>query len=278
MGEPVLLGPGAGEALRPGFQIKAGRDELALTESVYEPGRRGPDAHVHRHHVDAFFVLEGELLFELGAGEQVRSPAGGFVLVPPEVVHTFHNPGPGEARFLNLHAPGLGFAEYLRSDYRADFDQEDPPADGGRPASEAIVLAPGEGERLALGPSETTIKAGGADALGSLAVLDTSLAPGFPGPVQHRHEAMVDSYYVLAGTLKLRLGEQTVDADAGSYAIVPPGNAHTFSNPGDEPVRFLNVMAPGGFEGYLREVAAPGGPPDPATMAEIASKYDFRAI
>ena len=37
-------------------------------------------------------------------------------------------------------------------------------------------------------------------------------------------------------------------------------------------------MAPGGFEQYLKEVAAtsaPGEAPDPATMAEIASRYDF---
>ena len=32
--------------------------------------------------------------------------AGSFVSVPRDVLHTFRNPGPGEARFLNLHAPG----------------------------------------------------------------------------------------------------------------------------------------------------------------------------
>jgi hypothetical protein len=59
-----------------------------------------------------------------------------------------------------------------------------------------------------------------------------------------------------------------------------PGAVHTFSNPGDEPVRFLNVMAPGGLERYLKEVAASmpaDGPPDPAAMARIASRYDFEA-
>jgi hypothetical protein len=37
-------------------------------------------------------------------------------------------------------------------------------------------------------------------------------------------------------------------------------------------------MAPGGFEQYLKEFAAgsrPGEAPDPAVMAEIASRYDF---
>jgi hypothetical protein len=55
---------------------------------------------------------------------------------------------------------------------------------------------------------------------------------------------------------------------------------HTFSNRGDEPARALNVMAPGGFEQYLKEAAAAmgGGPPDPAVMARIASRYDFEPV
>ena len=40
----------------------------------------------------------------------------------------------------------------------------------------------------------------------------------------------------------------------------------------------LNLFAPGGFEAYLRELAALQGPPDPATMAELASRYDFEVV
>ena len=50
------------------------------------------------------------------------------------------------------------------------------------------------------------------------------------------------------------------------------------SNPRRETVRMLNLMAPGGFEQYLKEVAAaarPGEPPDAQAMAKIASRYDF---
>jgi hypothetical protein len=59
---------------------------------------------------------------------------------------------------------------------------------------------------------------------------------------------------------------------------VSPGTVHGFANPLDIPARFLDVHAPGGFERYFREVAAAlgDGPPDPAAMAEIASRYDTR--
>ncbi|MEA2329965.1 MAG: hypothetical protein QOH58_103 [Thermoleophilaceae bacterium] len=278
MDEPLLLGPGEGEP-HGVAQLKVDLPELSLAESVYEAGRRGPPPHIHRVHVDAFYVIDGRLEFELGPdGQRFQIEPGGLVLVPPEVVHSFHNPGPGECRFLNIHAPGADFGDYLRTRGEAPFDSEDPPPGGGRPASDAIVLGADEGERLAFGPTVATLKAGVDDALGSFALTDSTIAGGFPGPVPHRHERMVDSFYVLEGTLALRLGEQEAIAGPGSYACVPPGNAHTFSNPGTEPVRVLNLMAPGGLEGYLRELAKLGGPPDPAVMARIAADYDFLAL
>jgi mannose-6-phosphate isomerase-like protein (cupin superfamily) len=79
---------------------------LDATWSQYEAGERGPDPHVHHQHVDAFYVLEGELEFGVGPDvEPVRAPAGTFVAVPPNVVHTFRNSSGATARWLNFHAP-----------------------------------------------------------------------------------------------------------------------------------------------------------------------------
>lgn len=266
-------------------QIKGSVDALALTDNRYGQGESGPESHVHREHSDCFYVLGGELTFELGAErESLRAPAGSFVMVPPGVVHTFRNEGPADADFLNLHAPSRGFADHLRSGGDgADFDTFDPPADGGRPASDAIVRAAGEGETLELGPSTVTIKVSGDDSIGSVAVCENTIAAGFPGPIPHRHATMVDSFWVLAGTLTVLAGDEALDVGAGGFALVPPGARHTFSNPGDLPVRVLNVFAPGGFEGYLRDFAAvaaanPSALPDPETMARLAARYDFEPL
>ena len=105
---PQLLGPGEGEQIRPGFDIKVGRPELVLTEFRYAPGEQGPPLHIHRHHSDAFYVLEGRLEVTLD-GEPHILEAGGFVLIPPLLIHSFRNPGPDPARALNIHAPGCGF-------------------------------------------------------------------------------------------------------------------------------------------------------------------------
>jgi mannose-6-phosphate isomerase-like protein (cupin superfamily) len=61
---------------------------------------------------DVVYVLEGELVFDLGGERHVIGP-GGFVLVPPGVAHTFANPGPGPARFLNIFEPA-GLEQYLK--------------------------------------------------------------------------------------------------------------------------------------------------------------------
>jgi mannose-6-phosphate isomerase-like protein (cupin superfamily) len=273
---PTLLLPGEGESTER-YTILADRDELVLTEFRYAPNQDGPRRHIHHHHADAFYVLDGDLRITLDEEDLVLGP-GGFVLIPPKVIHAFGNPSDKPGRYLNLHAPGCGFADYLRGN-NPDFDQDyDVPPGSGRPTEEATVLQPGEGELLDLGPSRSIVKGGVDDGMGSLAVLESTVQAGFPGPVLHLHERMVDSFYIQRGTLTLTLDAESVEATAGAYALVPPGNAHTFSNPGDEPVSVLNLMAPAGFEGYLREAAAGGGPLDPQQMAEIASKYDFRAI
>jgi quercetin dioxygenase-like cupin family protein len=273
---PNILRPGEGEGTER-YTLLADREELVLTEFRYPPNQDGPRRHIHRHHADAFYVLDGDLRITLDEEDLVLGP-GAFVLIPPQVIHAFGNPSDQPGRYLNFHAPGCGFGDYMRGD-NPGFDQDyDVPPGSGRPTEEATIVQPGEGEVLALGPSSATVKAGVDDGMGSLAVLETIVEAGFPGPVLHQHDQMVDSFYVTQGTLTLTLDGETVEAGAGTYALVPPGNAHTFSNPGDEAVSVLNLMAPAGLERYLREVAATSGPLDPRLMAEIASNYDFRAV
>jgi mannose-6-phosphate isomerase-like protein (cupin superfamily) len=92
---------------------------------------------------------------------------------------------------------------------------------------------------------------------------------------------MIDSFYVLEGTLTVHVEGDAHELGPRSYAFVPPGVAHTFSNPSGEPVRMLNLQAPGGLEQYLKELAAvmqPGEAPDPAVMAQVASRYDFAPV
>ncbi len=112
-------------------------EELTVTEFFYGSGERGAKPHVHHHHADGFLVVEGEFMFAFRDGS-LPVPAGTLVLFPPGVVHGFDNDSTANARCFNLHMPSSGFGNYLRG-RNPDFDQHDPPADGG--ADPASVIA-----------------------------------------------------------------------------------------------------------------------------------------
>jgi mannose-6-phosphate isomerase-like protein (cupin superfamily) len=142
-----------------------------------------------------------------------------------------------------------------------------------------VVHRQGEGE-LIPGPSSVTIKATGQDTGGSFYLGEAVIQPGFPGPPPHVHERLHDMFYVLEGTLTVRLGDETVELGPGSFACIPPGTVHTFSNPSEQAVRFLNFNTPAGWEDYMRDLAAAlaAGSPTPEEIGRIASRYDFRAV
>ena len=142
-----------------------------------------------------------------------------------------------------------------------------------------VFHAPGAGEVLQMGPNTIAIKATSDDTAGGFFLSETTIAAGFPGPPPHVHETLHDMFYVLEGTLTMRLGDEEREARPGTFVCVPPGIVHTFSNRSDAPVRFLNFNIPGGWESYMRDLAAAaasGTPPTPEEIGKIAARYDFR--
>src|SRR5438876_10993269 len=105
---PLLLVPGEGETVtdRPErtLRILAELEQLIVTWFRYEPGEKGPDPHIHRHHTDAFYVLEGEVEFGLGPDvTSVRGGPGTYVAAPPGAVQTFGNSRAATALLPHLH-------------------------------------------------------------------------------------------------------------------------------------------------------------------------------
>jgi quercetin dioxygenase-like cupin family protein len=120
--DALLVLPGEGELLQgPNhtMRVKAALPDLCVFEGELGPGWNGPPMHLHRLHVDAFYVLDGTLELQLD-GESRLVEQDGFAAAPPGVVHTFRNAAEGRTRFLNLHAPGLRFDEYLRRQHAGE--------------------------------------------------------------------------------------------------------------------------------------------------------------
>lgn len=255
MSEPVRIPAGGGEVIGDAphrrVEILSDDETLSATWSRWAPRRVGADLHVHRHHSDLFYVLEGELTLRLGSEDQpVVIPAGTLARVTPLVVHGFRNASDAQVLYLNFHAPGERFADYLRAtrDGRSfSYDQHDPPEDGGRPTSEAVVGGDGF---VAGRPGLRVELLADVEEIGISEVVSD---PGGPSPPAHVHHSHVESFYVLEGEMTFTAGGQELEATAGTWVQVPPGTPHTFAFTGQGPVRFLNLHTPScGYGAFLR--------------------------
>lgn len=123
----------------------------------------------------------------------------------------------------------------------------------------------------------TTICHARSSTLGSAALLEHILEPHCLGAPPHRHTSEDEISFVISGQLVVLQDGETSTAGAGQTILKPRGVMHTFWNPGDEPVRFLEVIAPGsGFERYFEEVAPlipDGREPDVPGIMGVAARY-----
>ena len=116
LSEAIVSGPGEGERLVSGKRVavlKAALPHLCFAEFELDGPYDGPEAHAHETEADCFYVLEGELEVTIEGSSRAAGP-GTLAALPPGVRHTFDHRGSGTVRFLNIHAPDGGFAEFLR--------------------------------------------------------------------------------------------------------------------------------------------------------------------
>jgi len=111
-------------------------------------------------------------------------------------------------------------------------------------------------------------------------VVHHPIAPRALAAPLHRHHREDEYSFVLRGRLGALLGDDVVEAGPGSWVFKPRDQWHTFWNAGDEPCEIIEVISPGGFEDYFREVAAAWG--DLEAFAAINQRYalemDFGSV
>ncbi|AUV81980.1 cupin domain-containing protein [Salinigranum rubrum] len=133
------------------------------------------------------------------------------------------------------------------------------------------VMVQSLGAKLLVAPDESE---------SGVAVVEHTLPPQTLGAPLHRHSHEDEISFVLEGTLGVQEGETVSTVEAGEIVVKERDVWHTFWNDGDDPLRFLEFISPGGFAAYFEEVAdvLSGGPPDEQTMArvgEICARHDL---
>ena len=143
-------------------------------------------------------------------------------------------------------------------------------------------LGPGEGEALWFNGGLGVLKATGDQTEGRFAAIELLAPKGFASPL-HIHRKEDEFFVVLSGEVRVRHGDDVIEAVPGSVVFGPRDVAHAFHVDSAE-ARLLLFFGPAGVEGFFREGGKParslGLPPadeqflDKQTLKEIAGRYD----
>jgi quercetin dioxygenase-like cupin family protein len=107
-------------------------------------------------------------------------------------------------------------------------------------------------------------------------MFELTVPAGARVPPAHSHRDNEEIVYVLEGTLRYSVDDETRDLKPGERMYTPRGSVHGFSNPHGVTARALVVLTPDIGAQYFRDIAevagAPGGP-NPAKMIEVMARY-----
>jgi len=135
-------------------------------------------------------------------------------------------------------------------------------------------LAATDGEHVRFGSALGTRRMlTSADTGGAFGLVEHDLPARQLGSPIHTHEREDEYSFVLDGRLWALVGEAVLEAGPGELVAKPRGIPHAFWNSGTEPVRFLELITPGGFEAYFFDMAVPLNARDLAAMAAVRERY-----
>jgi quercetin dioxygenase-like cupin family protein len=115
------------------------------------------------------------------------------------------------------------------------------------------VLQPGEGDSVAIPGFGAVFKLSGKNNNGEVSIVEHPFAVGFISAA-HRHTREDEHSIVLAGEIGFRSDDSEVVLGPGGYITKPRGQMHAMWNAGTEPGRIVEIITPGGFENYFREL------------------------
>lgn len=110
----------------------------------------------------------------------------------------------------------------------------------------------GRGKTVWFLGTKMTLRAHGDQTSGAFGAIEQELPPGFTPPV-HIHHNEDEAFYLLEGEASFTCGDETIDAQPGSFIFFPRNIPHWFRIKGDKPARLLQFNFPAGLENFFIE-------------------------
>lgn len=141
----------------------------------------------------------------------------------------------------------------------------------------ATVVGSRDGKAGFLGSIGVRFMLGGGEADGRFSLVEHPMSGRALAAPLHRHAREDEYSYVVQGRVGALLGEKVLIGEPGDLIFKPRGQWHTFWNAGDEPARLVEIISPGGFEGFFEELVDLGGVTnaDPEVLAELCAWYEI---
>jgi len=141
-----------------------------------------------------------------------------------------------------------------------------------------IVLPPGQGRRIAALGNVHLNKVEGADTGGAWALVEQEVAG--TNPPLHLHEREDEAFYVLAGQVRVWVGDAEFEGGAGTFVFAPRGVPHTYARQPGPDLRLLVLVSPAGFERMFDDIALlpETEQHDPAVLGELAARYGVQIL
>ncbi len=148
------------------------------------------------------------------------------------------------------------------------------------------ALGADEGRALWYMGTLLKVKATGAETGGKYSLVEELCPQGFATPwhVQGRED---ESFLVADGEATFFVGDQVINATAGSFVFLPQGIPHAF-RVDSETAHLFNLITPAGFENFFFDLSVPAqdlilppppdSPPDFGAIAAAAARYECEIL
>ncbi len=113
----------------------------------------------------------------------------------------------------------------------------------------------------------------GEDTGGVFSIWEGKQKPGSEPPL-HVHHGNDETFVVLEGRMRIRIGDSVYDAGPGDIVFAPKGIPHAFKIQ-SEYARALTVCTPSGFEEWFRVLGEPAASFDLPDLVEPFSESDL---
>ncbi len=153
------------------------------------------------------------------------------------------------------------------------------------PTGRPYTLGPEEGDAFAFLGSLFTVKTTGTQTGGAVSVAEFVNPPNFAPPL-HRHIVEDEMFHILSGHGRFLCDGQELVAGPGSFVFLPKGLPHSYVVGPDEPLHYVQITSPAGFEGFVEAAGQPTadrrlpdpGPIDPAALGHAAAAHHIELL